>query len=178
MGDTSKEPTEEELDKSNELRKQAMEAFNMQDYQKAVETYTDAIILNPQGSMLYAKRGQAYLHLKKPNACIRDCERALELNPDSAAAHKFRGRAHQLLGNWEEAATDLRTACKFDFDEQVDEWLKEVLPNVSNNPIFIFAKIINHKHIQLFKKKMFVLMMIIIFEEICTESYLLHSLEL
>lgn len=29
------------------------------------------------------------------------------------------------------AVEDLRMACKLDFDEQTDEWLKEVLPNVS-----------------------------------------------
>jgi suppressor of tumorigenicity protein 13 len=55
--------------------------------------------------------------------------RALELNCDSAAAYKFRGRANRLLGNFEEAASDLRNACKLDFDEESDEWLKEVTPN-------------------------------------------------
>lgn len=82
--------------------------------------------------MLYAKRGQCYLQLNKPNACIRDCTRALVINPDSATAYKFRGRAHRLLGLWEDAARDLRDACKIDFDEQADEWLREVTPNVSN----------------------------------------------
>ena len=37
----------------------------------------------------------------------------------------------RLLGNFEEAAQDLRLACKIDFDETADEWLKEVTPNVS-----------------------------------------------
>lgn len=81
--------------------------------------------------MLYAKRGQCYIQLLKPNACIRDCTRAIEINPDCAPAYKFRGRANRLLGHWEEAAKDLRDACKIDFDEQADEWLREVTPNVS-----------------------------------------------
>lgn len=51
------------------------------------------------------------------------------MNPDSAAAFKFRGRANRLLGNWEEAAKDLRQACKLDYDDEADEWLKEVTPN-------------------------------------------------
>ena len=88
--------------------------------------------------MLHAKRGQCYLQLNKPNACVRDCTRALEINPDSAAAYKFRGRAHRLLGNFVKAAEDLRNACKIDFDEQADEWLKEVTPNVSTFFLFIF----------------------------------------
>ena len=45
--------------------------------------------------------------------------RAIELNPDNASAYKFRGRSHRLLGNFKDAASDLRTACKIDFDEQV-----------------------------------------------------------
>merc|ERR1719239_1913653 len=64
-----------------------------------------------------------------PKACIRDCTRAIELNPDNASAYKFRGRSNRLLGNFSLAAKDLRTACKIDFDEQADEWLREVTPN-------------------------------------------------
>nr|CAI5849696.1 unnamed protein product [Callosobruchus analis] len=96
---------------------------------KAIDIFTEAIELNPQSALLFAKRGQAYLRLTKPNACIRDCTRALEINCDSAAAYKFRGRAYRLLGEWELAAKDLRQACNIDFDEQTDEWLKEVTPN-------------------------------------------------
>ncbi|XP_012279924.1 putative protein FAM10A4 [Orussus abietinus] len=129
MGNPTVQPTEEEIAESQEKRSQAVSAFVEKDYEKALELYTEAIVLNPHAALLYAKRGQVFLLLNKPNACIRDCDRALELNPDSAAAHKFRGRANQLLGNWEEAANDLRLACKFDFDEQADEWLREVTPN-------------------------------------------------
>lgn len=32
---------------------------------------------------------------------------------------------------------DLRQACKIDFDEQTDEWLKEVTPNVSFLVLFL-----------------------------------------
>nr|XP_012223873.1 PREDICTED: putative protein FAM10A4 [Linepithema humile] len=129
MGNLTLQPTEEEIAESQAKRSEAVSAFVEKDYEKAIQLYTEAIVLNPQSALLYAKRGQVFLLLNKPNACIRDCDRALELNPDSAAAHKFRGRAHHLLGKFEEAATDLRLACKFDFDEQADEWLRETTPN-------------------------------------------------
>ena len=45
--------------------------------------------------------------------------------------------AHRLLGNFLESAKDLRLACKIDFDDQADEWLREVTPNVS----FILIKL-------------------------------------
>lgn len=129
MGDSSKVPTDEERDQASELRSLAVTHYSEQRYEDAVADYEKAILLNPTNSLFYAKRGQAYLKLNKPNACIRDCNRALELNCDSAAAYKFRGRANRLLGNWEAAAKDLRQACNIDFDEEADEWLREVQPN-------------------------------------------------
>lgn len=129
MGDASKEPSEDDIDKANELRSKAAAAYSEQNYEEAVKLFTEAIELNPRSALYHGKRGQAYLKLSKPNACIRDCTRALEINPDSATAYKFRGRANRLLGKWEEAAKDLRQACKLDYDEEADEWLKEVTPN-------------------------------------------------
>lgn len=129
MGDLTKEPTEAECDAASELREKAAAAFAEQKFDEAVTLYTEAILLNPTNAMYYAKRGQAFLKLLKPNACIRDCERALDLNGDSAFAYKYHGRASRLLGDWETAAQSLRQACKIDFDEEADEWLREVTPN-------------------------------------------------
>lgn len=128
MGDETKEATEDEMDQASDLRGKAAKAYSDGDFEDAVNFYTEAILLNPT-ALFFAKRGQAFLKLKKPNAAIRDCERALKLNPDSATAFKFRGRANRLLGNWEAAAKDLRQACKLDYDDEADEWLKEVTPN-------------------------------------------------
>lgn len=129
MGDETKTPTEDEINQASEYRGQAAAAYSENEFQVSIDFYTKAIELNPGNALFHAKRGQAFLKLNKPNACIRDCDRALELNCDSAAAYKFRGRAHRLLGNWEAAAKDLRQACKLDFDEDADEWLREVTPN-------------------------------------------------
>jgi len=144
MGDITKTPTEEEQDQASDIRTKAAAAYSEQNFDQAISLYTDAIQLNPTNALFYAKRGQAFLKLNKPNACIRDCNRALELNCDSAAAYKFRGRAHRLLGNWENSAKDLRQACKIDFDEEADEWLREVTPN---------AKKIEAHHIKQERKK-------------------------
>lgn len=128
MGDATKEPTDDEREQASTLRGEAAAHFSEQRYEDAVASYEKAIELNPTNALFYAKRGQCYLKLNKPNACIRDCKRALELNCDSAAAYKYRGRAYRLLGDWESAAKDLRQACNIDFDEEADEWLREVQP--------------------------------------------------
>ena len=51
----------------------------------------------------------------------------------------------RLLGHFVPAAKDLRMACKLDFDEVADEWLKEVTPNVSTILFTIFYVILMHQ---------------------------------
>ncbi|VDP45583.1 unnamed protein product [Soboliphyme baturini] len=66
----------------------------------------------------------------RPRAASLDCDKAVKINPDSALPYKFRGRAHRLLGNYEESFRDLSTACKLDYDDECNEWMKEVEVNV------------------------------------------------
>jgi len=129
MGDPKKELGEDDFDKFDAKKSEAMGVFSEGEWEKAIPIFTEAIEINATSAMPFVKRGQCFMKLSKPNACIRDCTRAIEINPDNAAAHKFRGRAHRLLGNFLEAAKDLRLACKIDFDDQADEWLREVTPN-------------------------------------------------
>lgn len=37
-----------------------------------------------------------YVRLQKPNAAIRDCDKAIELNPDSAQPYRWRGKAYRF----------------------------------------------------------------------------------
>jgi len=41
--------------------------------------------------------GSIYVKMQKPNAAIRDCDKAIEMNPDSAQPYKWRGKAHRSL---------------------------------------------------------------------------------
>uniref|UniRef100_A0A8D1DSV2 ST13 Hsp70 interacting protein n=1 Tax=Sus scrofa TaxID=9823 RepID=A0A8D1DSV2_PIG len=128
MGDENVEVTEEMMDQANDKKVAAIDALNNGELQKAIDLFTDAIKLNPRLAILYAKRASVFIKLQKPNAAIRDCDRAIEINPDSAQPYKWRGKAHRLLGHWEEAAHDLALACKLDYDEDASAMLKEVQP--------------------------------------------------
>ncbi|NWR78935.1 F10A1 protein, partial [Centropus bengalensis] len=128
MGDENVEVTEEMMDQANEKKIEAINALSEGELQKAVDLFTDAIKLNPCLAILYAKRASVFVKLQKPNAAIRDCDRAIKINPDSAQTYKWRGKAHRLLGHWEEAARDLALACKLDYDEEASAMLKEVQP--------------------------------------------------
>lgn len=61
MGDSAKEPTEEEMDSAGDLRSKAAGAYSEQKYEEALKSYTDAIQVNPKNSLFYAKRGQVRL---------------------------------------------------------------------------------------------------------------------
>lgn len=131
------EVTEEMMDQANEKKMEAINALGEGDSDKALELFTEAIKLNPGAAVMYAKRASVYIQMQKPNAAIRDCDRAITINPDSAQPYKWRGKAHRLLGHWEEAARDLATACKLDYDEDASAMLKEVQPKAN--------KIIEHR---------------------------------
>lgn len=130
MGEVQ-EVTEEMMDQANEKKMEAINALGEGDLQKALDLFTEAIKLNPCLAILYAKRASVYIQMQKPNAAIRDCDRAISINPDSAQPYKWRGKAHRLLGHWEEAARDLATACKLDYDEDASAMLKEVQPKAN-----------------------------------------------
>uniref|UniRef100_A0A8D0HBQ2 Hsp70-interacting protein N-terminal domain-containing protein n=1 Tax=Sphenodon punctatus TaxID=8508 RepID=A0A8D0HBQ2_SPHPU len=106
MGDENVEVTKEMMNQAVEKRDEAFAALDKGELQIALDLFTDAIKLNPQFALLYANRASVFVKMQKPNAAIRDCNKASEVNPDAVQSYKWRGKAHMLLGHWEEAAQD------------------------------------------------------------------------
>lgn len=94
-------------------------------YEAALNKWNEVVKIKPS-SLIYAKRADVYLKLKKLNNAIADCNAALALNPDSAKSLKTRGMAYRYLGRWELAAHDLQEGNKIDFDETAFEIEKVV----------------------------------------------------
>lgn len=65
------------------------------DLDKAVESYTDALLIGNPTALLYTRRADILLKQKRYAAAIRDCDEALKLNPDNARAYRIRGTAHR-----------------------------------------------------------------------------------
>ncbi|NIG60504.1 hsc70-interacting protein [Pontoporia blainvillei] len=124
MGDENVEISEM-TDQANDKNVSATDALNDGELQKAIDLFADEIKLNPRLAILYAKRSSVFIKLQKPNAAFRNCDTAIEINPDSAEPYKLQGKAHKLLGHWEEAAHDLAHGCKLDYDEDTSAMLKE-----------------------------------------------------
>ncbi|XP_036597769.1 putative protein FAM10A4 [Trichosurus vulpecula] len=130
MGDATAEVTDEMIDQANEMKVKGLDALHNREYQKALELFTEAIKLNPWLAILYTLRASIFIELQKPNAAIRDCSKAIDLNPHTAEPYKWRGKAHRLLGHWEEAGQDLSLSCKLDFDEDANAVLKDIQPRL------------------------------------------------
>lgn len=137
MGDDSVEVTEEMEAKASEKRSEAQAKFSEKEYQAAADLYTESILADPRRAVTFAKRAACYYELKKPKSAVRDCDQAIKLNPDSAAAFKWRGLSKKSLGQFEGAYYDLTNSLKIDYDEAVNEALKAVTPN--------FKRIHEHK---------------------------------
>eukprot|EP01101_Sappina_pedata_P002066 TRINITY_DN12342_c0_g1_i1.p1 TRINITY_DN12342_c0_g1~~TRINITY_DN12342_c0_g1_i1.p1 ORF type:complete len:362 (-),score=190.30 TRINITY_DN12342_c0_g1_i1:7-1092(-) len=116
MGHAGNIVTEEMIDNGNEFRVKGQQALSEKNYQLAIEEFTNAI-KQCRSAAFFSYRASAYLALKKPNAAIKDCDTAISINPDNSKAYKIKGRAHRALGHWKSAAESLRTANKYDFDE-------------------------------------------------------------
>ena len=55
---SSFQPTEEQIEQSNDKRTEAMMAANEGNIDEAINIYTEAIKLNPVSAILYAKRAR------------------------------------------------------------------------------------------------------------------------
>ena len=95
MADENAEITDEMMDQANDKKLAAVEALNDGELQKPIDLFTDSIKLNPHLAILYAKRASVFIKLQKPNSAIRDCDRAIEINPDSAQPYKRAGESTQ-----------------------------------------------------------------------------------
>ncbi|CAK73808.1 unnamed protein product (macronuclear) [Paramecium tetraurelia] len=98
-------------------KEQANELFKLQEFQKAIEKYTDCIQeLNQKQSLneeeleqlviIYSNRAQCQLKLLDYNQALLDCNKALSLNSNHQKSLLRRSTVLQELGKWKEALKD------------------------------------------------------------------------
>lgn len=87
-------------------------------YLEAASDYTIIInnsgLANPDDGLdrIYVNRGIALINLQRNDLALKDLGAAILLNPENAAAYKFRAAAYRELGNTEAALADLAHALK------------------------------------------------------------------
>jgi tetratricopeptide (TPR) repeat protein len=69
--------------------------FNVNNYNSAVQDFTEAINLNRDKAKYYHRRGKAYFYNKQYDCAIEDLERALKLHPDNHDIEKDLDKARK-----------------------------------------------------------------------------------
>ena len=90
-------------------RGRGLARMRLGDYPGAVDDYTRALELQPDGE-IQAHRGWAYFFSDSPRLALRDFEEAVRLNPDDSEACVGRGLARVALGHYRVAVADAEDA--------------------------------------------------------------------
>ena len=119
--------------------------FDKGNYEKAIENYNMAIILNPHFSEAYFSRALAYYYLKNYDRAISDYKKALELDPNNPVIYNNLGDAYYRKQDFDTAIEmydkaielnpkylkayynrGLAYACKEDFDSAIEDFNKVI----------------------------------------------------
>jgi suppressor of tumorigenicity protein 13 len=130
MGVEAGEVSDEDNSAAMDLFSAGRSALQQRSFEEAIAKLTEAIKKAPSKAVFFATRAEVFLKLKKPNAAIKDADRALTLNPNQAKAYKVRGKARRHLGQYEEASLDLNSGQKIDFDDDTQDVLNSIKARV------------------------------------------------
>lgn len=125
LDSTSIADVEEDMKKQRIIQEREAEKYKTRgnscmasrDYQAAVEAYTIAIRLapdGPQSHVYYSNRAAAFCYLERYNEAEWDSEQSLQLNPSYGKAHARLGLSRFFLGDYKGAMDAYTAALQFD----------------------------------------------------------------
>ena len=91
--------------------------YESQDYQEAIATFNEVLVLDPANFLAYNSRGSVYTDLKDYERAIADYTKVTELEPLFPHAYYNRGRVYSFLKKYDEALTDLQKSIELSPDE-------------------------------------------------------------
>ena len=115
----------DDFDKATDAKMAASDLKSAGNYTDALEKYTEAVLAAEPSALLLANRAHCLFKLDRHAAAIRDCDAALEKNPDSAKALRIRGECYLQTKQYQKALKDLSASQAIDFDEEAAAMLKE-----------------------------------------------------
>ncbi|QCE11626.1 G protein-coupled receptor [Vigna unguiculata] len=115
------ESRQKALDHANEAKLEGNKLFVDGKYEEALSQYEVALQVAPDTpssvdirSICHSNRGVCFLKLGKYDDTIKECTKALELNPVYVKAFVRRGEAHEKLEHFEEAIADMKKILEID----------------------------------------------------------------
>jgi tetratricopeptide (TPR) repeat protein/serine/threonine protein kinase len=109
-----KDPAQVKKEKAAAHYKEGTEALAKNERERAIDSFTAALDLDPTNVTYRCQRGKAYLEAHDYARAIDDFSKAIELDERNAAAYAQRGRAHNELKEYARAIEDLNAAIDLD----------------------------------------------------------------
>lgn len=124
------------LEQASDAKSEGNKLFGDGRYEEAIAQYDLALQLAPEmsssvelRSICYGNRGICFLKLGKYEETIKECTKALELNPSYMKALVRRGEAHEKLEHYEEAIADMKKVLELDpSHDQAKKALRRLQP--------------------------------------------------
>ncbi|KAL0235904.1 hypothetical protein GEMRC1_002486 [Eukaryota sp. GEM-RC1] len=117
------------LDAALVVKEQANDFFRKGDYNQAISLYTQAINdLTPYNLLaLYLNRAAALQALGLYRDSIKDCEKAIQIDPSSAKAHRRLGSCYVYLEEYAKASVEYSRVLDIDESDQESRRMLEFL---------------------------------------------------
>jgi len=121
----------DDFDKATDAKMAGSDLKSAGNFEEALEKYTEAVLAAEPSALLLANRAHCLFKLKRYTAAIRDCDVALEKNPDSAKSLRIRGECYLKTDQCHSARKDLSQAQAIDWDSEAAMMLKEATEKCS-----------------------------------------------
>jgi aspartyl protease family protein len=82
----------------------------MNDYDRAIDDYSEAVKRNPSYAIAYDNRGLAYANKNDYDRALADYDEAVKRNPRLASPYAHRGALYRAKGDYDRSIADLREA--------------------------------------------------------------------
>jgi len=105
--------TPEQIKQEAEAALQRGNAFyEKQEYDPAIESYSEAIRLDPNNASAYLYRGGMYFWKKQYELAIKDCTESIRLDPNNAQVYYYRGEIYYRKKDYDLAIKDYNEAIR------------------------------------------------------------------
>jgi tetratricopeptide (TPR) repeat protein len=86
------------LDKAAEFKAKGNDAFKAQQWEQAIQYFTQAIECNPNDHVFWSNRSGSYCNTSQYEKALEDAQKCITINPSFARGHQRKGTALFYLG--------------------------------------------------------------------------------